>query len=102
MRAVGFMLGLIASIGLGAAIVVGAQLAMREPNDQTGWVVAVGGDSFVVLDKQGAPSEVCTLDVGETYCHPVRQQSDLRRYPVERWRSGPGDAPDLAVVPAAV
>lgn len=80
---------MILSIALGAVIVVGAQRATREP--EGGWVVAVGGESFVVLDAKGAPAEVCTMDVGETYCHPIRHRHDLRRQPVERWRAGPGE-----------
>jgi hypothetical protein len=100
MRIIGVMVGVLLSIAVGAAVVVGAHRALREP--QSGWVVAVGGESFVVLDKQGAPAEVCTLDVGDTFCHPVTHLWDLRRHPVERWRTGPGDAPDLAAVPSAV
>lgn len=50
------------------------------------------GESFVVLDTEGAPAEVCTVEVGETYCHPVRRGSDLRRRPTERWRTGPGES----------
>lgn len=80
---------IILSIALGAAIAVAAQRTTREP--QSGWVVAVGAESFVVLDEKGAPSEVCTTDVGETYCHPIRHRHDLRRQPVERWRGGPDE-----------
>jgi hypothetical protein len=79
---------------LGAVLVVGTQLALRP--DDSGWVVAVGGDSFVVLDDDGAPESVCTVDVGETYCYPVRPASDLRRRPVERRPPAPSAAPDLA------
>lgn len=100
MRIVGFLAAVLVSIAIGAAVVVWGQLATREPKQ--GWVVAVGGDSFVVLDKAGAPAEVSTVDVGETYCYNVHHGADLQREPVQRWRVAPDDPPGLAPVPSAV
>jgi hypothetical protein len=97
MRTVGLLVGVLASIALGAAVVVAAQVATREP--QQGWVVAVGGDSFVVLDQQGAPEEVCGVELGETHCHPVQRDTDLYRRPVERGRWSDDDAAGLVDTP---
>lgn len=88
MRIAGFLLSVLVSTALGATVMVAGYRATREP--QSGWVVAVG-ESFVVLDAEGAPAEVCMVEVGETYCHPVRRGSDLRRRPTERWRVTPDD-----------
>jgi hypothetical protein len=91
---------IVACIAFGAALAMGAQLATREP--ESGWAVAVGSDSFVVLNERGTPSEVCTVEVGETHCHPVQRMRDVRRRPVQRWRQE-ADAPaDAADVPLAM
>lgn len=102
MRTIGTFAAMLVAIAVGAVVAVGAQIAGRRSEAQTGWVVAVGGDSFVVLDDTGAPSEVCTVEVGETFCHPIRHRSELRRHPVERWHAGPEDTSDREDLPSPV
>ena len=97
-RTLGLLVCAVTSLAVGAAVAVGVHLATREP--QSGWAVAVGADSFVVLDERGTPSEVCTVEVGETHCHPVQRTRDMRRRTLQRWREE--GLADLKNPPAAL
>lgn len=91
----------LASVAVGGALIVGSQLLTRTPQNNR-WVVAVGGDSFVVLDERGAPEEVCGVELGETLCHPVQRAVEPRRSPVDRRHVTPSDTDDFTNALSAV